>query len=386
MKKLLFVHDGPIYYDKEGKFYEVSYHGLLERYKHIADDITFLMRTEPITENTRNTIIPSEIHVIGVPNFKNPQIYFRLIKKVKKTIKEAVKNTDILVLRGGSCSNIALTYAKLLNKPYIYECVGCTWDSLWNYSLLGKVMAPFSFLAERKRIREAPYVCYVTDKFLQKRYPTKGKSIGCSNVVIEEVKQDVLEQRIQRICTYNQKQKYKLGTAAAIDVRYKGQEYVIKAISDLVREGYDFEYYLAGGNRLNSTFLMDLADRLNIKDRVHFVGSLSSSQMPQFYDFIDIYVQPSKQEGLPRSVLEAMSRGVPTLGTNIAGIPELLQPENLFQKGSSKAINFALKRIIQADMVKYAQENFNKAKKYQIEYLTQKRVEFYKTFLNDIEI
>ena len=48
MIKLLFVHDGPIFYDDEGKYYEVSYHGLLERYQYIADDITFLMRVEPV--------------------------------------------------------------------------------------------------------------------------------------------------------------------------------------------------------------------------------------------------------------------------------------------------------------------------------------------------
>ena len=59
MRKLLFVHDGPIYYDADGQYYEFAYHGLLERYRYLADDITFLMRVEPVTEHTKNTPIPS---------------------------------------------------------------------------------------------------------------------------------------------------------------------------------------------------------------------------------------------------------------------------------------------------------------------------------------
>lgn len=382
MIKLLFVHDGPIFYDDEGKYYEVSYHGLLERYQYIADDITFLMRVEPVTGHTMNTAVPSEIHVIGISNFKNPKVYLKKIKNVKETIKRAVEETDYIVLRGGSCSNIALHYCKKFKKPYIYECVGCTWDSLWNYSILGKLMAPLCYFAEKIRIRNAPFVCYVTSEFLQKRYPTKGKSVSCSNVVIESVDQEVLIKRLEHIKTNSQKKKLILGTAAAIDVRYKGQEYVIKAIGDLVKEGYDIEYFLAGANRLNSTYLSDLAKRMKIEDRVHFVGSLDSLQILSFYDSLDIYVQPSKQEGLPRAVIEAMSRGLPIIGSNIAGLPELLQNENLFKKGSVESIKVTLKRMINADTSKYAKENFNKAKNYQIEDLTNRRNAFYDDFLN----
>lgn len=381
MRKLLFVHDGPIYYDADGQYYEFAYHGLLERYRYLADDITFLMRVEPVTEQTKNTPIPREVHIIGVPNFKDPGKYFKLISRVKRQIETAVKETDLLVLRGGSCSNIALKLAKKMNKPYIYECVGCSWDSLWNYSLLGKIMAPYMFFADRKRIREAPFVYYVTRNFLQRRYPTKGKSVACSNVVVGDVPDEVLERRLLKISNCNTAV-YKLGTAAAVDVRYKGQEYVIRAIKELATEGLYFEYYLAGGNRLKSTYLKDLANKLGVSNRVHFVGSLNSLQMSEFYDFIDIYIQPSKQEGLPRALIEAMSRGVPCAGSDIAGIPELLQPECLFKKGNVNSIKNVLKKMIQGHMKRYAKENFKTAKEYQIKILTKRRNAFYDIFLN----
>ena len=381
--KLIFVHDGPIFYDENGKYYEYSYHGLLERYSYLADEITFLMRTMPLAEDTKGTPIPDQIRVVSVPNFKSPAVYFTQKPIAEKIIEEEIRNTDYAVLRGSSCAGIAMKYCRKYNKPFIYECVGCTWDSLWNHSLLGKLMAPHSFLGAKKVIRDCEYVYYVTNEFLQKRYPTKGKSVGCSNVVINPVEDVVLESRLNRIGAKKSGDKILLGTAAALDVRYKGQEYVIMALKKLVEKGYDVEYHLAGGNRLKSTFLQDLAKKHGVEDRVIFHGSLSAGQMPAFYDSLDIYIQPSKQEGLPRSVIEAMSRGCPVAGTNIAGIPELLQDMCLFKKGSTQAVVAVLDRMLQSDLSVIAKENFANAKQYELAVLTERRNRFYDAFLAD---
>ena len=75
--KLLFVHDGPLFYDDEGNYYEYAYHDLYERYTYLADDITFMMRTKLISGDNKFTKVPSEINVINVPNFKNVKLYFK---------------------------------------------------------------------------------------------------------------------------------------------------------------------------------------------------------------------------------------------------------------------------------------------------------------------
>ncbi|MXP74780.1 glycosyltransferase [Lachnospiraceae bacterium WCA-9-b2] len=381
--KLVFVHDGPIFEDKDGQYYEYSYHGLYERYKYLADEITFIMRVYPVEKDTKGTKLPAEIKVINVPNFKSPSSYFLKKRIAEKNIEKQIRETDYAVLRESSCAKIALKYCKKYNKPYIYECVGCIWDGLWNHSLLGKLMAPSSFIIEKKIIKNAPYVYYVTDQFLQRRYPTKGKSIGCSNVVIDKVDESVLKKRLDKISGYHVDNKIKIGTAAALDVRYKGQEYVIKAIKKLVEQGYDLEYYLAGGNRKQSTFLKDLAVSLGVEKRVIFCGSLDAAEMPHFYDSLDIYIQPSKQEGLPRSVIEAMSRGCPVLGTKIAGIPELIEQKCLFKKGSVSAVTNSIVYILHSDLEKISIYNFQKAKKYTKEILADRRRHFYDQFLEE---
>lgn len=380
--KLIFIHDGPIFYNENGQYYEYSYHGLKERYSFLADDICFLMRTLPVSTDTKGTILDDQVHVISVPNFKTPKLYITKKGEAKRIIRNALKDADIAVVRGSSCGSIALKYIKRNKIPYIYECVGCTWDSLWNHSFLGKLLAVPSFLKTRAEIRDADYVYYVTKEFLQKRYPTHGKSVDCSNVSIDLIPRDVLLNRFKRNDQLKSK-KIVLGTAAALDVRYKGQQYVIRAIPQLVSSGYDVIYRLAGGNRTKSDYLRSIARKCGVSDRVEFCGSLSKDEMDGFYDGIDIYIQPSLQEGLPRSVIEAMSRGCLCLGSHIAGIPELLDQPFLFSKGCVNEIASTIKDILTKDLNAISKRNFETAQQYNLTVLQTKREQFYASFLRE---
>lgn len=386
--KLTFIHDGPLFYDSEGRYYEFAYHELLERYAYLADDITFMMRTKPISGDRKFTPVPSAVHVVSVPNFKSPKLYLTERKRAEKIVEKQVRNSDIVVLRTqSSIAQLALKYIHELKKPYIIESVGCSWDSYWNHGMLGKMVAPYMYYKTKKAIAEAGYVYYVTTQFLQKRYPTNGKSVSCSNVVLDKLEGKTLDKRLEKIHQFNPNEKLVLGTAAALDTRYKGQEYVIRSIRGLLETGYNVEYHLAGGmtGAKENSFLKELAYKCGVSERVIFCGSLASDQMPEYYDSLDIYVQPSKQEGLPRAVIEAMSRGCPVIGTSIAGIPELVQEQFLFKKGSEKDFVKALQRILKSDLSEIATENFEKARKYEKNNLKEKRERFYDQFLSDID-
>lgn len=386
--KLTFIHDGPLFFDENGNYYEFAYHELLERYSYLADDISFMMRTKEISGDRKFTPVPKAVKVIRVPNFKSLKTYFKLKKEAERIVEQQIKKSDIVILRSqSSIAQLSLPYIHKYNKPYIIESVGCSWDSYWNHGLLGKIVAPYMYVKTKKAIRDAKYVYYVTKEFLQKRYPTRGKTVCCSNVVIDKLDEHILKKRQKKIETFNPKRKLVLGTAAALDTRYKGQEYVIRALHILIEAGYNVEYRLAGGMTSSkpNSFLADLAKEKGVYDKVVFCGSLSSSEMAAYYDSLDIYIQPSKQEGLPRAVIEAMSRGCPVIGTKIAGIPELVQKELLFKKGSTTELINALNIALNADLNRIASENFNKAKEYEKNKLTEKRMQFYDEFLLDIQ-
>lgn len=387
-KTLTFVADGPIYRDSNGDYYEYSFHKLLQRYSMLAEKINFLIRVSPWDDKRKYDRVPDEISVYEVPNTKGVQYYFENHGAADSIIESVVKQSDCLVLRiPGSIPNAAYRYINKYSKPWMIELCACPWDSYWNHSALGKIVAPYMYLSTRKLVKNADWVSYVTESFLQRRYPFKegAHTLSCSNVEICAVPDDVLDTRISNIRSKNKlSSPLIVGTAATLDVRYKGQEHVIRAIPLLEKMGISIEYHLAGGfNRdPEDVYLINLVRDLGLTDKVKILGSLSSSEMLDYYDSLDIYIQPSKQEGLPRSVIEAMSRGVPCLGTNIAGIPELLPQECLFKKGSDNAVAEAIYRLSDCDLTKYAEANFYRARHYQHDVLSEMRKEFYSSFLS----
>ena len=90
---------------------------------------------------------------------------------------------------------------------------------------------------------------------------------------------------------------------------------------------------------------------------------------------MDIYVQPSLQEGLPRSVIEAMSVGLPCIGSDVAGIPELLDKEWVFKRKGNKAEEIAelLKNIEKDSLRKQAERNYKESSLYDYVLLLKKR-------------
>ena len=103
-------------------------------------------------------------------------------------------------------------------------------------------------------------------------------------------------------------------------------------------------------------------------------------------DECDIYIQPSFLEGLPRSVVEAMSRGCPCIGTNTGGIPELLPRECLVKKKSATDIvNTIVDMCNKSELGVFAKMNFEKSKQFSEHNLNEKRNNFYKNILDDIE-
>jgi len=71
--------------------------------------------------------------------------------------------------------------------------------------------------------------------------------------------------------------------------------------------------------------LRQLVRSLDLDSRVEFLGHTDHVQLPQYLATADIFVRPSRSEGLGNSFLEAMAAGLPTIGTPVGGIPDFLQ-------------------------------------------------------------
>jgi len=69
------------------------------------------------------------------------------------------------------------------------------------------------------------------------------------------------------------------------------------------------------------------AENLGLGDKVVFVGSVGHDELPKYLKIAEVFVRPSRSEGLGNAFLEAMAAGVPVIGTNVGGIPDFLENE-----------------------------------------------------------
>jgi glycosyltransferase involved in cell wall biosynthesis len=69
------------------------------------------------------------------------------------------------------------------------------------------------------------------------------------------------------------------------------------------------------------------ANDLGLQRRVVFAGFIPHTELPQYLKASDVFVRPSRSEGLGNSFLEAMTAGIPVIGTNVGGITDFLENE-----------------------------------------------------------
>ena len=79
------------------------------------------------------------------------------------------------------------------------------------------------------------------------------------------------------------------------------------------------------GSGKQASKLRSLALDLGISDRVHFIGHVSHAELPGYLSIADVFVRPSRSEGLGSAFLEAMAAGLPVVATRVGGIPDIVQ-------------------------------------------------------------
>jgi len=104
-------------------------------------------------------------------------------------------------------------------------------------------------------------------------------------------------------------------------VHQKGLDLALNALSGL--KEYEWSWHVAGdGPQLPS--LKQAAQESGVGDRISFIGWQSADGLRQEYMDADLFVFPSRHEGMPNAVLEAMACGLPVIATRIAGNEELV--------------------------------------------------------------
>jgi len=129
-------------------------------------------------------------------------------------------------------------------------------------------------------------------------------------------------------------------------VYQKGFDIALRALADL--KDLKWEWHIAGdGPQMDA--LKSLAQELGIDKRILFLGWQSREQLIEQYKWSNLFLFPSRHEGMPNAVLEAMASGLPVIASRIAGNEELVvdgETGILFPTEDVDSLRVALKKIL----------------------------------------
>jgi len=106
-------------------------------------------------------------------------------------------------------------------------------------------------------------------------------------------------------------------------VYQKGLDLLLEALGSVQSSPWQLTIVGDGSQR---KLLMAQAEHLGISERIRFLGWLDSAQLLPEYQQANLFVFPSRHEGMPNAILEAMACGLPVIASKIAGNEELVVP------------------------------------------------------------
>ena len=165
-----------------------------------------------------------------------------------------------------------------------------------------------------------------------------------------------------------------------MDSYRKGQDVVIKTLKNIIDNGYKAKLTFIGDGEKREQFEL-LVNKYNLSDNVEFKGLIKDKKiLINELRNSHFMIFPTQSEGLPRTIIEAMSQGLVCISSPVDGIPELLEDEFLIHYNDVK--QYANKVIeLMNNWEKCCIEsnkNYEKAKKYEKCKLDKKREQFYK--------
>lgn len=350
------------------------------RYLDVFEEILVLTRVGQLSEVPAG-VKPSDgpgITFIGVPLFTGVFDLIKFLPRIRRILQQTIPQCQAYFLRLPSLlSDLAWKEFRRLSLPFAVEVVGDPADSLQAGSVRHPLRPLIRFLSIRSlraQCAEAYATAYVTKRTLQERYPpnkhafsTHYSSIDLPGAFFISEPREYLQQATQLIC---------VGT---LEVLYKAPDILMDSLKILKSQGVSLHLTWVGDGRCRPEIENRLKD-LGLQEHVTFLGKVpAGARVAAALDAAHLFVLPSRQEGLPRAMIEAMARGLPCIGSTAGGIPELLPPEDLVPPGDAQALAQKIMEVVQdpARLNGMSARNLAAAQEYRIETLRARRVRFY---------
>jgi len=174
---------------------------------------------------------------------------------------------------------------------------------------------------------EKAAACIVISKFnldyMRKTWPRMG---GRFELIYNGIDVDLFSNKTEHITDPNEFRVLSNGRL----VYKKGHAFLLEAVAKLRKQNRNVKLQIIGGGPLESE-LQELASRLEIKEHVTFTGKMLQEEIIQHYRASDLFVLAcaispgGDMDGLPVVLVEALAMEIPTVSTQVSGVPEIVQ-------------------------------------------------------------
>ncbi len=225
----------------------------------------------------------------------------------------------------------------------------------------------------------ATAAAYVTDSALQKKYPVlEGPMHSYSSV---EIPAEFLARGRERISSKALDNSKRMIFVGRLDRPFKGLDVLLRAMPGVLLACPEATLAVVGDGGLRSHY-EGLVKTLGLEKSVSFLGALGSGA-PVFQQLLgsDLFVLPSRREGLPRALIEAMAAGLPAVATNVGGCGELLPKAHIVEPDDSSGLAKAITALLgdPGRMIEASKDNWNVASRFEASILQRRRNDFYRT-------
>lgn len=321
-----------------------------------------------------------EIAFAALPYYVGVKQYLGKARSVGQFANQSVMPTDAVILHIPSqiASNIQ-PILSLRGHPYGVRVVGDP-DRVFSTGVVNHPLRPFLrwwFTHNQKRqCREAAAAAYVTEQTLQRKYPPGSTTFSTSFANLSLSDEAFVSSSRPTDRNANE---FTMVTVGSLEQLYKGTDVLIEAIARCVKVGLQLKLIVVGDGKFRAQ-LQTQAQELGLGDRIHFVGQVPAGQAVRDYlDQADLFILPSRTEGLPRAMIEAMARALPCIGSTVGGIPELLPADCLFPSGDARALADKIREVLSSPerLAAMSERNLLAAWRYHQHHLHQRRIAFY---------
>ena len=360
--RLLYVADNGFSNNNGSYYYSRPNEVNSSQYKKYFDSICYIARRSGYNDKMLPIDRNCKVELVGRYD----------IRGLKKAMTVMAADYDAVLVRNGLLGCFAAKYAKKLGKVLISYCGADPFEfKMTEGTLSGKIIAYYWRYLEKRKMKFANYAHYCT-KVLYDRYPCNCLFLICSNVSVK-ADESILRRRFEKLFKpYNV---LKIGLIGQYkDNECKGVLTIIKALR-LLGDRYKLEIVGEG----NPARYQNEINKLSQGNHVHFLGYISDrEELNAWLDDIDIYVQPSLSEGLPRATIEAMSRGCPVIASNVCGLIDLLPNDYLIKPKDYRTLAEKIKWLSNPEqMKKAAEQNYYKSLEFTEDTRDKKLDEFF---------